>query len=193
MSVGERIEVLSATVDDRTLLRSPEVGWFTCALSAGALVGEGAVVGVLSTLGRAHELVVPRGVAGRIVSPRPERVHRPVDWGATLYELAPLEPAVGAAEADDPGPAAGGGAVVRAPYSGRFWHGPAPGDPPFVSAGDTVVAGQTIGLIEIMKTFTHLTYTAEGGLRERARIVRVLVGDGAEVNEGDPLIEVEAG
>ncbi len=193
MSVGERIELLIATADDRTLLRSPEVGWFTCALPAGALVGEGAVVGVLSTLGRAHELVVPRGVAGRIVSQRPERVHRPVDWGATLYELAPLDTSAAAVETEERGASAAGGAVFRAPYSGRFWQRPAPGDPPFVSAGDTISAGQTIGLIEVMKTFTHLAYTAAGELQTGARIVRVLVANGAEVNEGDPLIEVEPG
>ena len=52
---------------------------------------------------------------------------------------------------------------------------------------------QTVGLIEVMKTFTHLAYTADGGLPENARIVRVLVGDGDEVREDDPLLEVETG
>ena len=58
-----------------------------------------------------------------------------------------------------------------------------------------ITAGQTIGLIEVMKTFTHLAYTPEdkGGnaLPTRARVVRIVAGDGDEVAEGDPLFEVE--
>ena len=55
--------------------------------------------------------------------------------------------------------------------------------------GAVVEAGQPIGLIEVMKTFAHVRYGGEG-LPARARIVRVLVEDGAEIGAGDPLYEV---
>lgn len=189
----DKLEVLVRREGERTLLCAPEVGWFTRALPRNTPVGHGTAVGVIATLGRARELVLPAGVAGRIVSRRPERVHEPVGWGTTLYELAPIEAAGGAEAAAEAAAASADGAVFRAPYSGRFWQRPAPQDPPFVRAGDRIAVGQTVGLIEVMKTFTHLAYTADGGLPESARIVRVLAGDGDEVSEDDPLIEVEAG
>ena len=43
-----------------------------------------------------------------------------------------------------------------------------------------------------MKTFTHLHYDAGSDLPTKARAVRLLVEDGEEVSQGDPLIEVEA-
>ncbi len=84
------------------------------------------------------------------------------------------------------------GLAFRAPYSGRLWRRPSPTDPPFVQEGDEITEGDTIGLIEVMKTFTHLHYAAEDGLPARARVVKLLVDDGGEVNAGEALFEVEA-
>ena len=61
-----------------------------------------------------------------------------------------------------------------------------------VPAGATLfTAGSVVGLIEVMKTFTHLHYEAGAGLPERARVVKILVTDGAEVSATDALIELE--
>ncbi len=46
--------------------------------------------------------------------------------------------------------------TVLAPIPGTFYRKPAPGEPAFKSEGDTVAAGDTIGLIEVMKTFTPI-------------------------------------
>ena len=40
------------------------------------------------------------------------------------------------------------------PLPGVFYRAPASGKPPFKSDGDAVAAGETVGLIEVMKTFT---------------------------------------
>ena len=58
-------------------------------------------------------------------------------------------------------------------------------------AGSELRAGSVVGLIEVMKTFTHLAYAPAASLPANARVARVLVGDGDEVTEGDPLLEVE--
>jgi hypothetical protein len=42
-----------------------------------------------------------------------------------------------------------------------------------------------------MKTFGHVPYRAAGGLPKRAKLVRYLVDEGAEVRDGQALIEVE--
>jgi acetyl-CoA carboxylase biotin carboxyl carrier protein len=186
----EKLELLARRDGDRVVLTSPEVGLFTCALAKGQLLAAGASAGSIRSLGRSFELVVPAGVAGRIVTNEPERVHEPVGYGTTLYELAPLDATAGA---DEPAAAEAhaGAPAFRAPYSGRFWHRPTPQDPAFVEVGTVIEPGQTIGLIEVMKTFTQLTYTPGADLPQRARVTRFAVADGSEVTEGDALLEVE--
>ena len=82
---------------------------------------------------------------------------------------------------------------MRSPHAGRFWHRPIPdGAAAFCRAvGSELEAGHTVGLIEVMKTFTHLRYGATGELPERAKVVRFVAEDGAEVAEGEALIEIE--
>ena len=186
-----KVELLVLREDERILLRSPEVGLFTCALDRESLVGQRAPAGVVITLGETVELVVPSGVFGRVISPRPERVRAPVGYGDVLYELAPLESIEGADTAAAGASADSGAPVFPAPHSGRFWRRSSPSDPNFVDEGDAVEAGTTLGLIEVMKTFTHVTYAASSGLPERGRVARFLVGDGDEVTEGDALAEIE--
>jgi acetyl-CoA carboxylase biotin carboxyl carrier protein len=118
-----------------------------------------------------------------------------VDHGATLVMVDPVvadpvvaattspgAPAAPAAEAAE----AAGGRVFRAPTSGRFYGRPAPDRPPFVTAGAAIAPGATIGLLEVMKTFTRVTYSGEP-----ARVREVLVPEGADVNAGDPLLALE--
>lgn len=188
--MSQVLELLLERTGDKLVLRSPEVGLFTRALPAGALLAPRAPAGVLHSLGRRFDLRAPAGATGRIVNPLPERVLAPVGYGTVLYELAPLDTAVvpGAATGTAAGAA---GLVFRAPYSGRFWQRPAPNDPAFVSEGDTLVDGQTLGLIEVMKTFTHLVYRAGGELPARARVARFLVADGGEVKDGGALLALE--
>ncbi len=187
-----KVELIVGEVGETLVLRSPEVGRFTCALDRGNLVSPGEHAGRLRTLGETVELVVPAGVTGRVTNDKPERVHQPVGYGDVLYELAPID----ALEGVDSGALAGSAqgdelTAFRAPYAGRFWHRSAPGEPSFVGAGDVVEAGAVLGLLEVMKTFTHVTYSPGDHLPARARVLRVLVGDGDEVDEAAPLVEVE--
>lgn len=188
--MAQILELLPETTGTRVLLRAPEVGTFTCALSEGALVAPKALAGVIHSLGRRFQLVIPPGVTGRIASARPEKVHHPIGWGTVLYEVEPLTAASSVAT-ENATTAAADALVFRAPYSGRFWHRPAPGDPAFVEPGALVTEGQTLGLLEVMKTFTQLVYRAEHGLPPRARVVRLAVPDGGEVKDGGVLLELE--
>ncbi|MFM7321328.1 MAG: acetyl-CoA carboxylase [Armatimonadota bacterium] len=75
--------------------------------------------------------------------------------------------------------------TLDAPIMGVFYRSPAPGEPPFVEVGDTVEAGQPIGMIEAMKVFSDVP--AETG----GRVAAILVSNGTLVQPGDPLIELE--
>ena len=83
--------------------------------------------------------------------------------------------------------------VLKASQTGRFYHRPSPDEPPFVEVGSVVEDGDAVGLVEVMKTFAHVVYRAEGGLPVKGEVVKVLVGDGEEMREGEGLIEVRGG
>lgn len=54
--------------------------------------------------------------------------------------------------------------LVRSPLPGVFYRRPAPDQPPFAEAGDTVTADTTIGLVEVMKQFADVKAGADGSL-----------------------------
>jgi acetyl-CoA carboxylase biotin carboxyl carrier protein len=56
--------------------------------------------------------------------------------------------------------------TIKSPLPGTFYRTPSPDAPPFVSEGDAVKAGDTIGLVEIMKSF-HEIQTEAAGVLER--------------------------
>lgn len=71
---------------------------------------------------------------------------------------------------------------LRAPLFGVLHLQPAPGEPPFVIAGQAVKAGQTVCVIEAMKVFNEV-------LAEHDAVVdAVLVSSGQEVEAGQALL-----
>lgn len=190
---GRTMDLLAEVQEDgHVRLLAPDVGEVTAVLDAGAAVAPGQAAGVLLSLGRAVTLRVPEGVHGHVVSRRPERVHAPVGHGDVVLEIDPSS--VGGAPRPRAADAAAGegGPVLRAAQGGRFYRRAAPDRPPFVEVGAVVQEGAPVGLLEVMKTFGHVVYRASGGLPARARVVRVLVEDGADIDVGTPLLEVEA-
>ena len=190
--MSDPLELLVERGGERTRLRSPEVGTFAGALPPGTVLVPGQRAGTISTLGRPRALVVPAGTGGRIASEPPALTRAPVGYGDVLYELEPAE--VGAAAPATAAPSASirsGALVLAAPQAGRFYHRPSPGDPPFVAAGAIVEDGQPVGMIEVMKTFSHVPYRATGALPRRAKVARIVAADGAAVRLGDPLLELE--
>jgi len=185
------LELARVERDGRVQLLSPAVGLLTRAAAQGELLVEGQECGVLLVLGRAHALVAPPGTSGRVANAPPERIHAPVGFGDLVYELEPLADAA-ARDRAAPLPAqASGGLVLRAPQSGRFYQRSSPAEAPFVAPGDVLREGSPVGLIEVMKTFTHVVHRAGGGLPASARVLRYLAADGADVKQGQALLELE--
>ncbi|MEZ4255273.1 MAG: carboxyl transferase domain-containing protein [Polyangiales bacterium] len=120
----------------------------------------------------------------------------------TLHDVAALAARKGTAAAVADGattakaaaPKAGAkvaaGKAFVAPMSGRFYSRPNPDAEPFLRAGDTVKTGDTVGVLEVMKTFTRLPFAGEG-LPAQARIKRIVPADGDDVEAGDALLEFE--
>ena len=186
----ESLPLQIVRADGTLRLASPGVGTFTEALETGRAVVPGQAAGVLTTLGRSVELVVPDGVRGVVTAERPELVRAPVGFGSVLYELAPLEAGATAFEDEADTAAADGALTFGAPSSGRFYRRPSPEAPSFADEGSVLEDGSPFGLIEIMKTFHQVHYRPKGNLPSRATLVRFLVEDGTDVRENEPLIEV---
>jgi acetyl-CoA carboxylase biotin carboxyl carrier protein len=174
-------------------LRAPGPGMFVPWVTQGDLVTPGSDLGELVVLGRASILVVPRGETAAGIALRLPSAVRPVGHGDVLVELDPslqrvagASTAAGATAVTD----AAQGLVFHAPTSGRFYVRPAPDKPAFVTEGTRLTAGTTVCLLEVMKTFHRVTYGGPG-LPDTARVRRVLVADGADVNAGDPLLALE--
>ncbi len=75
--------------------------------------------------------------------------------------------------------------AVKSPMVGVAYLSPEPGATRFVNVGDTVSEGQTLLLIEAMKTFNPIRAPRAG------RVVSILVNDGQPVEFGEPLLIVE--
>ena len=75
--------------------------------------------------------------------------------------------------------------AVKAPMVGVAYLLPEPSAPPFIKVGDTVTEGQTLVLIEAMKTFNPVKAPRAG------KIVQILIENGAPVEYGEPLVIIE--
>jgi acetyl-CoA carboxylase biotin carboxyl carrier protein len=71
---------------------------------------------------------------------------------------------------------------VTADTDGTFYSRPEPGAPDFVAEGDEVARAATLGLVEVMKTFSPVRAPVAGV------VVKVLVGDGEAVRAGQALM-----
>jgi len=169
-------------------LLAPHVGLWSDRPADGALLSPGASAGTLTVIGRPHALVVPTGVVGRVL-PHPSHDRSiPVGFGDAVLVLAPIE-AGAQAQVAATAPSQSGALALRAPSAGVFYGSSAPGSPPFVAVGARVGTGQTIGLLEVMKTFNPIAYGGPG-LPDEAEVVEVLVTDGQEVVRGQPLVRL---
>ncbi|MBF9049577.1 acetyl-CoA carboxylase biotin carboxyl carrier protein [Roseobacter sp. HKCCD9010] len=97
---------------------------------------------------------------------------------------APAAPADAAAPAPATDPAQDPNAVTS-PMVGTAYLQPEPGTPAFVSVGDKVAEGQTLMIVEAMKTMNQIPSPKSGTVK------RILVEDGAPVEFGAPLMIIE--
>lgn len=83
------------------------------------------------------------------------------------------------------------GLIFRAPLAGRVYFRPSPDKPPFVDVGGVISRGTTVCMLEVMKSFNRIGYDGDS-LPERARVGGFLIADGADVELGTPILQLEA-
>jgi len=101
---------------------------------------------------------------------------------AAVAEAPVAAPSPSAPAADDPASHPG---AVPSPMVGTAYLQAEPGAPSFVSVGDQVSEGQTVLIIEAMKTMNQIPAPMSG------KVTRILVEDGSPVEFGAPLLIIE--
>ncbi|MGE0765995.1 MAG: acetyl-CoA carboxylase biotin carboxyl carrier protein [Hyphomicrobiaceae bacterium] len=108
---------------------------------------------------------------------------------AATAGAAPSRPAPSPASTEPPSSAATELAAhpgcVRSPMVGTAYRSPEPGSPPFVEIGTRVSQGQTLLIIEAMKTMNHIPAPRSG------TIAHVLFENGQPVEFNEPLVVIE--
>ena len=120
---------------------------------------------------------------GTVVSAAPHVVHAPMHHAPPPMPMhSPTEAASGGhakPHADLPE-----GELVRAPMVGTYYASPAPDKPPFVTVGQTVKAGDTLGIIEAMKMFNPIEAEVSG------TVMKILAESGQPVEFDQPLFVI---
>ncbi len=76
------------------------------------------------------------------------------------------------------------GTPVTSPMNGIYYSSPSPSAPPFVREGESVTAGQVVGLIEAMKVFNEIVAPMSGN------VVKVVAETGQLVQPGEALLYI---
>ena len=109
-------------------------------------------------------------------------VHPGAVASAAMAAAAPAGAAPATAAVADPGKHPG---AVPSPMVGTAYLAPEPSAAPFVEIGARVAQGQTILIIEAMKTMNHIPAPKAGV------VTAILVGNGQPVEFGEPLMIIE--
>ena len=127
----------------------------------------------------ATALIVPWGLTA---TPGLRPTHPAPPAAAPMPMSSPTESATGGtakAGADLPP-----GHVVRAPMVGTYYAAPAPDKPAFVTVGQQVKAGETLGIIEAMKMFNPIEADVAG------TVVAILCESGQPIEFDQPLFVI---
>ena len=120
-------------------------------------------------------------------APRGTHMTVPMAPQQPMPMASPVEAATGGskpASSEPTGSELPDGHVVRAPMVGTFYTSPSPDKPAFVAVGQTVTAGETIGIIEAMKMFNPIEADASG------TILKLVAENGQPVEFDQPLFVI---
>lgn len=125
------------------------------------------------------------GLKIRVARATVQVVHSPVAHHAAPAQAAPQTAAPPAQAAKPAVPAGDHPGAVKSPMVGTVYLAAEAGAPPFVKVGDAVKEGQTLVLVEAMKTFNPVLAPRAG------RIAQILVANEQPVEYGEALVIIE--
>lgn len=138
--------------------------------------------------GKSASLLAEKGSGTETVEAEPAAARQsaipaPLAAEAVAAPAAPVT-AVPAAPEGAPG-ASGNEHVVTSPSVGVFWRAPEPGAAPFIEVGQLVKAGDTLGIVEIMKLMSNISADVSGV------VTAIHVENTGAVEFGTPLVSIK--
>ncbi|WP_439137978.1 acetyl-CoA carboxylase biotin carboxyl carrier protein [Planktotalea sp.] len=119
----------------------------------------------------------------RVSRANPQMMAAPVQVAAAPAPItAPAVAATAAPASDDPASHPG---AVTSPMVGTIYMQAEPGTPAFVTVGAQISEGDTLLIVEAMKTMNHIPAPRSG------KVTRIMVEDGSTVEFGAPLVIIE--
>jgi acetyl-CoA carboxylase biotin carboxyl carrier protein len=109
----------------------------------------------------------------------------PITYAAAPQAAAVAAPAASPAATAAPAPAEPAGERVKSPMVGTVYLQPKPGSDPFIRVGDRVSEGQTLLIVEAMKTMNPIAAPRSGV------VLQILVEDAQPVEFGEALVILE--
>ena len=181
--------LLLKDVDGVPCLCSPAVGTLVALANNNEIISANDVVAEISILGVRHPLIAPATVQHRIVFADGINLSEGVAHQQVIASLTTVvespESATEVASEDL------SGLCVLSPQAGRFYHRPAADAEAFVNSGETISAGKTIGLLEVMKTFSPVKWNPAPGNPQTAVVGKYRIADGNDVEDAQPLLDLE--
>ena len=113
------------------------------------------------------------------------QAYAPPMMHAVAPAVQPVAAAASAAQATASAAPVVSGFTLTSPMVGTCYHSPAPGSPAFVEVGQTVKEGQTVLIIEAMKTMNQIPAPRSG------KVTQIMVSDASPVEFGEPLLVIE--
>ena len=106
------------------------------------------------------------------------KASRSIELGKTSSVVSPNKSVLKSSDESE-------GIRVKSPIIGTAYLAPEPGAKKFVEVGDKIKKGQTVMIVEAMKTMNHVPSTSDGEVK------KVLIEDGQPVEFGQTLIVLE--
>lgn len=176
------------------ILSSPNVGEVRLLVGVGDVLMPGSVFGTLNQLGAVSQLRVPKGVQGQVRACATSQQGQAQIYAAFQSPLLVVDPAMNQDLAQGTGQAAAsahaGGQSFVSPSSGRFYRRPSPDKAAFLEEGQIIEQGQTIGMLEIMKTFTRIPFSGDD-LPQKVKVTQIVAQDEDELSSGDVIFHFE--
>ncbi|MBD1146728.1 acetyl-CoA carboxylase biotin carboxyl carrier protein subunit [Pelagibacterales bacterium SAG-MED28] len=103
------------------------------------------------------------------------KASKSIEVGKTSSVVSPIKSVLKSSDESD-------GIRVKSPIIGTAYLSPEPGAKKFVEVGDKIKKGQTVMIVEAMKTMNHVPSTADGEIK------KILIEDGQPVEFGQTLV-----
>lgn len=177
--------VVNVHVDDNTFfVHSPGIGRVHMLVPLGVPLGAGQIFAEFFQLHHKHLLALPADVNGVVMALKNHDAMMHVNYNERFLTIAKQH-----LSANDMQPSTRKetGSFIDSPMDGMFYLSPSPKDPPFVAVGDEIAPGQTVGLIEVMKSFYPLKYQGN----KAAKILDVMVKQATPITCGMKLFSIQ--